>query len=117
MPKALPERLYVRSLQQVDIPSLAELLTAAPDDGTLYSFPNVPKYPEQMCRLHIGWLRQSIIDPMNLIRIAVIPNQDGSGETVVGFSSWIRKEADTESPGKTKLKEWRKTTCMEGMCV
>ena len=115
MPKALPASLLVRELSQKDIPSLAELLTAAPDDGTLYGFPNVQQHPQNMLRLHIGWLRQALCDETSLIRIAIIPNEGGNGAKVVGFSSWVRTVVDLNGAGKIRPKHWRQATWMDGM--
>jgi hypothetical protein len=115
MPKARPAALVVRELKQEDLPSLAELPTQAPDDGTLYQFPRVQQYPQNMRLLHIGWLRQALCDRTTLSRVAVIPCETGDGSKVVGFSSWKHMVPDPEAPGKTRPKDWRHATWMDGM--
>jgi hypothetical protein len=109
MPKPLLEGLVVRELTHDDIPSLADLLTAAPDDGTLYQFPQVRKYPENMNQLYIQWLRGGMQDRDGLNRIAVL-HQKGASPKVIGFSCWYRRDSDPEAPGSTKCIEWRKAT-------
>jgi ribosomal protein S18 acetylase RimI-like enzyme len=113
MSKTIPFTVSVRELKQEDIPSLAALLTSAPDDGTLYSFPNILKHPEEMCRAHINWLRPALYDYTTLIRVAVVSKDNQHGTKVVGFSSWMRMEPDSDNPGKTRPGKWRKATWME----
>jgi hypothetical protein len=79
MAKQLAGALSVRTLQQVDSQSLAKLLTAAPDDGTLYSFLNVPKYPllsedqiEKLAPKDIArWYACSILKPIETQQLIV----------------------------------------------
>ena len=110
MPKELPRNLKVREVVRSDIPSLADLLTASPDDGTLYAYPQVKQYPEYMNRLYVEWLRTEVHNPSVLIRVATLQRQDGVEEKVIGFSSWIRKISTEE--GTTSSKQWKKTTVM-----
>ncbi|KAF7365495.1 Acyl-n-acyltransferase [Mycena venus] len=100
MPKPLPSGLEVRQARADDVPSLATLLSLAPDDGSIYRFPHILEYPDEMREMHAGWLRPGVHDPTTLIRIAVVPG-DGK-DRVVGFTSWTRLEADPQDPSKTR---------------
>jgi hypothetical protein len=111
MPKPLPAALHVREVIQDDIPSIVELLIAAPDDGTLYQFPNFQKYPNRSS--YIQWLRAILVDCNTLVRVAVI--EQLTEEKIVGFSCWIRRVPDLNQPGKTCLREWRKATWIDGL--
>jgi len=106
MPRAgqqLPPNVTVRPLRAGDIASLADLLAAAPDDGSLYQFPHILSYPGEMRRLHRGWLRPTLYDPTTLIRIAVLSAEE-QGDKIIGFSSWQKREADeTSETGATRL--------------
>ncbi len=113
MPKSAPTGVVAREATPRDISSIAEILTAAPDDGLLYRYPDVPKYPDNMRRMYERTVRASLCKPTSLMRIAVVP--DGSGTKVVGISSWVAQVPDPTSPGKTKDKEFRETTVMESM--
>ena len=104
MPNPLPPTLTSRNALLHDVPSLASLLVSSPDDGTLYQFPNVLDYPEEMHKLHMSWLRPEIRSPTTLIRVAVLP-QDGGEDVVVGFSSWMKREMDPEAEGSTRVVE------------
>ncbi|KAF7357624.1 Acyl-n-acyltransferase [Mycena sanguinolenta] len=97
MPRPLPPGLQVRQARADDVPSLATLLSLTPDDGTLYQYPHVLKYPDDM---HLDWLRPLVHDPTSLIRIVVVP-VDGK-DKFVGFSCWTRQEADPLDPTKTR---------------
>ncbi len=116
MPKPLPEGLVFRQARPEDIPSLAQLLVSAPDDGTLYQFPHVMEYAEEMYDLHVGWLRPAIHEPASLIRVAVIPSP-GRWQRVVGFSSWTKREVDSQTPGKSRPAKLAQTTWMDGTFV
>ncbi len=113
MPKPLPEGLVVRQARPGDIPSLAQLLVSAPDDGTLYQFPHVMEYPEEMYDLHVGWLRPAIHEPTSLIRVAVLQGP-GRRQRVIGFSSWAKREVDSRTPGSTRPANLAQTTWMDG---
>ncbi|KAJ7512836.1 acyl-CoA N-acyltransferase [Mycena galericulata] len=89
--------IQVREARPADVPSLADLLVAAPDDGSLYQFPHILEHPAEMHKLHVGWLRQAVQDPTTLIRVAVV--QAEGKERVVGYSSWTRREVDAQSGG------------------
>jgi hypothetical protein len=115
MPKTLPEHLLIRNFTQDDIPSLADLLTAAPDDGTLYQFPQVLQYPENMNQLYIKWLRSGSRDRTGLTRVAVLPQENGCRSKVVGFSSWNQRVRNPKELENTRCKEWRQSTWGEGM--
>jgi hypothetical protein len=115
MPNSVPENISVRNLTQDDIPSLADLLTAAPDEGTVYQFPDVLEYPENMNQLYIKWLRGGIRDRTTLTRIAVLPRENSVRPMVIGFSRWNRRVIDPKDPKKTVLREWRQRSWGDGM--
>ena len=113
MPKPLPSGLVVRELKQEDIPYLAELFISAPDDGQLYQVPDFYEKTEYAFRNQVRWLRNEILDPTVLNRIATIPI-DQKRDKIVGFSSWLRKEPDPVNPEKVKRRPWRELTLMDG---
>ncbi len=113
MPKPLPPGLVVRQARPDDIPSLAQLLVSAPDDGTLYQFPHVTEYPDEMYNLHLGWLRPAIHEPTSLIRVAVVPGQPDKRALGVGFSSWTKRQLDNSGSGKTQPTGLAQTTWMD----
>ncbi|KAJ7747720.1 acyl-CoA N-acyltransferase [Mycena metata] len=98
-----PPGMQVRQARPADVPSLADLLVAAPDEGSLYQFPHILEHPVEMHKLHVGWLRQAVQDPTTLIRVAVVLAE--GKERVVGYSSWTRREVDAESGGKSRMVE------------
>ncbi|KAJ6466329.1 hypothetical protein C8R45DRAFT_1219434 [Mycena sanguinolenta] len=97
MPRPLPPGLQVRQARADDVLALGTLLALTPDDGIVYQFPNILEFPDDM---HLKWLRPAVHDPTSLIRIAVVP-VDGKDKPV-GFSSWMRQEADPLDPSKTR---------------
>ncbi|KAJ7736932.1 acyl-CoA N-acyltransferase [Mycena metata] len=103
MSKPQPPGIQVRQARPADVPSLADLLVAAPDEGSLYQFPHILEHPVEMHKLHVGWLRQAVQDPTTLIRVAVVLAE--GKERVVGYSSWTRREVDTESGEKSRIVE------------
>ncbi|KAK0707837.1 hypothetical protein B0H67DRAFT_495926 [Lasiosphaeris hirsuta] len=113
MPKPLPQGLEVRQARPEDVSSLARLLVHSPDDGTLYQFPHVLEYPDEMHKLHAGWLCSTVCSPTTLVRVAVLP-KDGK-QAIVGFSSWMKREADPGSEGSTRLAELNRVTFTERM--
>jgi hypothetical protein len=113
MPKTPLTGLVAREATPEDIPSIAEVLAAVPDDGALYRYPDIPKYPEYMRRMYERMLRASFCNTSSLIRVAVVPDSDGS--KVVGISSWIGRVPHPGSPGKTKDREFREPTITAGM--
>jgi hypothetical protein len=108
MPKTPLVGLSTREATPEDIPSIAEVLTAAPDDGVLYRYPNIPKHPEYMTAMYERMLRSSFSNTATLMRVAVVP--DGSGSKVVGIRSWIGRVPDPALPGKTRDREFRPAT-------
>jgi len=113
MPRIPPAGLTFREATPEDVPSMAEVLAASPDDGALYCYPDIPKYPQDMRRMYERVLHTWLCKPTALIRIAVVP--DGSGTKVVGFSSWVGLVPNPASPGKSKSKEFRESTTMDSM--
>ncbi|KAK1759917.1 acyl-n-acyltransferase [Echria macrotheca] len=87
-----------------DIPAVAALLAASPDDGSLYQFPNItrPEHQAGMRRAQAGWITSLVrgADRTTLVRVAVL-GQDSGPEKVVGFSSWQKRELyPTTAPDK-----------------
>lgn len=52
MPTPLPLDTQVRQASADDAPLLADLLILTPDNGSLYQFPHMLKYPEEMLQLY-----------------------------------------------------------------
>lgn len=104
MPKPLPEGLRIRQLSPRDIPALAKLLASTPDDGSLYSFPNVLEYVDEMAKSHLGWLPNSLRSKETLMRVAVIAGPAPGDDKLIGFSSWSMAEVDKET-GKQRSVE------------
>lgn len=101
MPKPLPPGIEVRQASVEHAPSLAAMLASSPDDGARYQFPKMLIYSKELQELHMEWIPSSIRSPRSLMRLALLPK----GETfmVVGFSSWIKHEADPENVGRTRV--------------
>lgn len=72
MPKLIPPGLVIRQTLPADLPSLTDLLVLTPDDGTLYQFPYILEYPDDIHELNMGWLRPALQDTTILIRVAVM---------------------------------------------
>ncbi|KAH8660583.1 acyl-CoA N-acyltransferase [Xylariales sp. PMI_506] len=100
MSAKLPLDMIIRQAGPGDVSSLADLLVLTPDDGTMYQFPHIQEYAEDMHQLHVQWLSRAVHDPTTLIRVAVVPH--GDIQKVVGFSSWMRFEIDPGSAYKTR---------------
>ena len=111
----VPDSLQTRELQQGDLPSVGTLLVEAPDDGTIYSFPDVRKYPERMYSYHTNWLRSCLLKTDMLTRVAVIPRTGDGKAQVVGFSQWIRRVRDARHPEKFVKKQWRTPTVFDSI--
>ncbi|KAJ7920802.1 hypothetical protein B0H13DRAFT_1986284 [Mycena leptocephala] len=90
MPKPLPSGLQVRQAGPDDVPSLAVLLSLAPDDGSLYRFPHILEHSDECARCII----------------AVVPAE--GNDKVVGFTSWTRRETDPEDQTKRDRRNLRR---------
>jgi hypothetical protein len=117
MPKPLPLSLSIRELKQEDIPTLVDLLTSAPDDGTLYRYPNYATFSQEIRCAFTSWLRGLVLAHNTLTRVAVVPLENGRGTKAIGFSSWVRMMPSPNNLGKFQPKQWRKTTWLEHLNI
>lgn len=117
MPQDLPPLLQVREMKHSDIPSTAELLTLAPDDGALYQFPHIQQFPDDMWSLHARELRRMLLIRTLLIRIAFVPVGSEGWERIVGFIVWSRRVERGEKSVDgyfCGLEEWRDGDLVDG---
>ncbi|KAK8122856.1 hypothetical protein PG984_011526 [Apiospora sp. TS-2023a] len=94
MPVSPPSALEVRPAEASDIDSIVDLLVSAPDDATLYQYPDLSDHPEALAPMQRAWVRGLLQDPNSLTRIAVLDSNN-----VVGFSSWVRRAPNPDDPG------------------
>ncbi|KAK7999619.1 Acyl-CoA N-acyltransferase [Apiospora arundinis] len=88
-----PPGIEVRTAQASDIESIVDLLVSAPDDATLYQYPDLARYPDALRTTHRAWVQELLRDPTSLTRITVLGE-----DVVVGFSSWARRAPNPDNP-------------------
>jgi hypothetical protein len=115
MPKSLPPNIQIREMRQDDIVAVADMIIRAPDDGTIYMYPQIAQSFEHLSTGTIGWLRSVVRDHTTLVRLVVVPHEDGRTSKIIGYSSWRRRMLDAKNPGKTYNKNWRQCTWGDGM--
>ena len=102
MPTAPGPGIGVRTARADDVESIVDLLASAPDDATLYQYPNLAEHPDALRPTHRAWVRKLLQDPTSLIRIAVLGDN-----AVVGFSSWVRRAPNPEDADSLyRVKIW-----------
>jgi hypothetical protein len=115
MPKSLPPNIQVRQMRPDDIVAVADMLIKAPDDGSLYMYPQIAQLFEHLSTGTIRWLRTVVRDQTTLVRLVVVPHEDGRASKIIGYSSWRRKVLDPKDPEKTYNKNWRERTWGDSM--
>jgi hypothetical protein len=115
MPKSLPPNIQVREMRPDDIVAVADLLIRAPDDGSIYMYPQIAQLFEHLSTGTIGWLRGVVRDQTTLVRLVVVPHENRRKSKIIGYSSWQRRVLDPKNPGKTFKKNWRARTWGDSM--
>ncbi|KAF2670072.1 hypothetical protein BT63DRAFT_424032 [Microthyrium microscopicum] len=92
MPRPTPTEITFREWTGSDIVGVAELFLVAPDDGTLYQFPEAKKHHQEMLSKFIRYLKSELFNRKTLTRIADLRTE--SGEKIVGFSQWHQRVKD-----------------------
>ncbi|CEJ89575.1 hypothetical protein VHEMI05413 [[Torrubiella] hemipterigena] len=96
-----------------DMDAITRLLCGNPDDGTLWQWPSLADDWYWLYCGMIQWLSTCFLDETRMIRVAVLPAENGEdAEQIVGMSIWLKRTAQQD--GTIVAEPWAKPSSEQG---